>query len=188
MRVPTRSEGTRSGVNWTRANDPPRTPAVVLIVRVFASPGTPSIRRCPWARRHTRTRSSMSSWPAITRRISKSACSSRSLASAGEGTGKSVRWSVTSSPSFGYPESYTRAGELKFLLRADGASIDKRGMDRIPFAHDQVSNPAQIPRRRGRDGRGRAEVEKDRDRQLSGDHMAAQPCGRRQRRHCEDLL
>ena len=45
MRVPTRSDGTRSGVNWTRANEPPSTPAAVLIVSVFASPGTPSIRQ-----------------------------------------------------------------------------------------------------------------------------------------------
>ena len=39
MRVPTRSDGTRSGVNCTRANVPPSTPAVVLIVSVFARPG-----------------------------------------------------------------------------------------------------------------------------------------------------
>src|SRR3954468_14858219 len=82
MRVPTRSEGTRSGVNWTRANLPPSTAAVVLIVRVLASPGTPSIRRCPWASRQTSTRSSIASCPAITLRISNSACSRRSLASA----------------------------------------------------------------------------------------------------------
>ena len=91
--------------------------AVVLIVRVFARPGTPSIRRWPWASRQTSTRSSIPSWPAITRRISKSACSSRSLASAGEGTDRSLGCSVTSSPSVAYTESYTRAGELKFLLR-----------------------------------------------------------------------
>src|SRR5581483_4095426 len=83
MRVPTRSAGTRSGVNWTRAKVPPSTPAVVLIVSVFARPGTPSIRRWPCASRQTSTRSSIWSWPAITLLISKSACSSRSFTSAG---------------------------------------------------------------------------------------------------------
>ena len=65
-------------MNWMRANEPPRTPAVVLIVSVFARPGTPSISRWPWASRQTSTRSSIASCPAITRLISKSACSSRS--------------------------------------------------------------------------------------------------------------
>ena len=31
-------------MNWTRWNEPPSTAAVVLIVSVFARPGTPSIR------------------------------------------------------------------------------------------------------------------------------------------------
>ena len=61
MRVPTRSEGTRSGVNCTRWKLPPSTSATVLIVRVFARPGTPSIRRWPPASRQTKTRSSISS-------------------------------------------------------------------------------------------------------------------------------
>ena len=43
--VPSDLVGTRSGVNCTRWNVPPSTAAVVLIVRVFASPGTPSISR-----------------------------------------------------------------------------------------------------------------------------------------------
>src|SRR5438270_592277 len=68
-----------------RENVPPRTLAVVLIVSVLARPGTPSISRCPCASRHTSTRSSIASCPAITRRISKSACSRRSFASAGVG-------------------------------------------------------------------------------------------------------
>ena len=46
-RVPTRSLGTRSGVNCTRLNEPPSTDAVDLIVSVFARPGTPSISRWP---------------------------------------------------------------------------------------------------------------------------------------------
>ena len=37
----------RSGVNWTRLNDPPRTSARVLIVSVLARPGTPSSRMWP---------------------------------------------------------------------------------------------------------------------------------------------
>src|SRR5829696_139650 len=82
MRVPTRSLGIRSGVNWIRLNVPPSTWAVVLIVSVFARPGTPSIRRCPPASRQTSTRSSMASCPAITRLISKRACSSSSRCSA----------------------------------------------------------------------------------------------------------
>ena len=40
-RVPTRSDGTRSGVNCTRRKDPPSTDASVLTVRVLARPGTP---------------------------------------------------------------------------------------------------------------------------------------------------
>ena len=80
-RVPTRSEGTRSGVNWIRWKLPPSTCAVVLIVSVFARPGTPSIRRWPPASRQTRTRSSIASCPAITRLISNSACSSSSRCS-----------------------------------------------------------------------------------------------------------
>lgn len=43
------SEGTRSGVNWTRANDPPTTVANVRTARVFAVPGTPSSRMWPCA-------------------------------------------------------------------------------------------------------------------------------------------
>ena len=81
MRVPTRSDGTRSGVNWTRWKLPPSTWAVVLIVSVFARPGTPSIRRWPPASRQTSTRSSIASCPAITRLISKRACSRSSRCS-----------------------------------------------------------------------------------------------------------
>src|SRR5919197_2018653 len=116
MRVPTRSEGTRSGVNWTRENVPPSTPAVVLIVRVFASPGTPSIRRWPWASRQTRTRSSIASCPAITRRISNSACSRRSLASAGAGTGRSSAGEVTSPP-WSRGVEHRKAGFPEYWLR-----------------------------------------------------------------------
>src|SRR3954454_14431422 len=81
MRVPTTSDGTRSGVNWMRLNVPPRTWASVLIVSVLARPGTPSSRTCPPASSATSTRSSIASWPTITRLISNSAVSSASCAS-----------------------------------------------------------------------------------------------------------
>src|SRR5687767_13314989 len=73
MRVPTRSEGTRSGVNWMRRKLPPSTFASVLTVSVLARPGTPSSSTCPPVRTATRTRSSMASCPTITRFISYSA-------------------------------------------------------------------------------------------------------------------
>src|SRR3954470_18241507 len=85
MRVPTRSAGTRSGVNCRRLNEPPRTSATVLTVSVLARPGTPSSSTWPPARRATITRSSIASWPTITRLISNRAASSASCASrAGE--------------------------------------------------------------------------------------------------------
>src|SRR5215208_406110 len=80
MRVPTRSAGTRSGVNCRRLNEPPSTSATVLTVSVLARPGTPSSRTWPPARSATSTRSSIASWPTITRLISKSADSSASWA------------------------------------------------------------------------------------------------------------
>ena len=67
MRVPTMSAGTRSGVNWRRAKEPPMTWAMVDTVRVLASPGTPSIRQWPRASRQMRARSTMRSWPTMTR-------------------------------------------------------------------------------------------------------------------------
>src|SRR4051794_38133997 len=81
MRVPTRSAGTRSGVNCRRLNEPPSTSATVLTVSVLARPGTPSSSTWPPARSATSTRSSMASWPTITRLISNSAVSSASCAS-----------------------------------------------------------------------------------------------------------
>src|SRR3954447_18004878 len=88
MRVPTRSAGTRSGVNCRRLNEPPSTSETVLTVRVLARPGTPSSRTCPPASSATITRSSIASWPTITRLISNSAVSSASWASrAGDSRG-----------------------------------------------------------------------------------------------------
>src|SRR6266542_890 len=76
MRVPTTSDGTRSGVNWMRLNEPLSTSASVLMVSVLARPGTPSSSRWPPARSAMKTRSSMASWPTTTRLISNRACSS----------------------------------------------------------------------------------------------------------------
>ena len=100
-RVPTRSLGTRSGVNWIRWNVPPSAAAAVLMVSVFASPGTPSISRWPPDSRHTSTRSSIRSWPAITRRISKSARSTVSCAARPSGSSSVVAVSSISRFSFG---------------------------------------------------------------------------------------
>src|SRR5919202_4413470 len=64
-----------------RRNVPPSTCARVLTVSVLARPGTPSSRTWPPARRATSRRSSIASWPTITRLISCSAASSASRAS-----------------------------------------------------------------------------------------------------------
>src|SRR4051812_46827648 len=63
MRVPIRSAGTRSGVNWIRWNSPPTVCASVLMAIVLARPGTPSTSTWPRARRATMSRSSSRSWP-----------------------------------------------------------------------------------------------------------------------------
>ena len=73
-RVPTRSAGTRSGVNWMRRKVPPTTVATVLMARVLASPGTPSSRMCPRARSATIRRSTRWSCPTMTRLISLKTC------------------------------------------------------------------------------------------------------------------
>ena len=83
MRVPTMSAGTRSGVNWMRANVPPTTRASVSTASVLATPGTPSSRQCPRASRATNMRSIIRSWPTITRLTSNSARSSRVASWAG---------------------------------------------------------------------------------------------------------
>jgi hypothetical protein len=90
MRVPTRSLGTRSGVNWMRLNVPPRTSATVLTVSVLARPGTPSRRTWPPASSATSTRSSIASWPTMTRLISKRASSRSPRTSSGAPTAWSV--------------------------------------------------------------------------------------------------
>src|SRR5436190_20623743 len=63
MRVPTRSAGTRSGVNWMRRKLPRMVRASVFTVSVFARPGTPSTSRWPCESIATITRSRKWSWP-----------------------------------------------------------------------------------------------------------------------------
>src|SRR3954447_17359193 len=92
IRVPTRSAGTRSGVNWTRRNEPPITSASVLTVSVLARPGTPSSSTWPPASRATSRRSSIASWPTMTRLTSCRASCSVAFAAPRSGlvSGKSV--------------------------------------------------------------------------------------------------
>src|SRR3954453_7975060 len=92
MRVPTRSAGTRSGVNWTRRNEPPSTWASVRTVSVLARPGTPSRSTWPPARRARSRRSSIASWPTMTRLTSCRASCSVAFAAPRSGlvSGKSV--------------------------------------------------------------------------------------------------
>src|SRR3954451_11707951 len=134
MRVPTRSAGTRSGVNWSRLNEPPSTSATVLTVSVLASPGTPSSRTWPPASSATSRRSSMPSWPTITRLTSNSAASSASCASR-EG---SACWSsACSRRSSGVTGSLLLVG----ALRIDGrvGSLTELHLDRtgVPAAHNR---------------------------------------------------
>ena len=63
-------------MNCTRLNDPPSTCASVLTVSVLARPGTPSSSTWPPASSATSRRSSIASWPTITRLSSYSASSS----------------------------------------------------------------------------------------------------------------
>src|SRR5215475_3262034 len=67
------SVGTRSGVNWMRANVPPTTLAKVSTARVLATPGTPSSSTWPLASRPTSIRSTRRSWPTMIRLTSKMA-------------------------------------------------------------------------------------------------------------------
>ncbi len=60
---PTMSSGRMSGVNWTRLNCRPRHFENAFASRVFETPGTPSSRTCPLARRHMRRRSTSFSRP-----------------------------------------------------------------------------------------------------------------------------
>src|SRR4051794_33912591 len=97
-RVPMRSAGTRSGVNCTRLKVPPRTEASVFTVSVLARPGTPSSSTWPPASSATSSRSSIASWPTITRLISKSASSSAARGSSERWGGAGGTASIRASP------------------------------------------------------------------------------------------
>ena len=64
---PRMSAGSRSGVNCTRRKSPEKQRARALASVVLPTPGTSSMRRCCPARRATRTWSSTSSLPRMTR-------------------------------------------------------------------------------------------------------------------------
>ena len=78
-RVPMRSAGSRSGVNWMRRNVVATASARVRTVIVFARPGTPSISTCPSASRPTSSRSIMVRWPTMTRPTASSSRSTKAL-------------------------------------------------------------------------------------------------------------
>ena len=65
--MPVMSDGIRSGVNWMRLNDSDRSWAMLAIISVLASPGTPSRMQCPWQNRAIITCLSTSVWPTMTR-------------------------------------------------------------------------------------------------------------------------
>ena len=69
-RVPTMSEGTRSGVNWMREKLPPMTVANVDTASVLATPGTPSSRTWPPESMATTNCLHRCSWPTTTWLIS----------------------------------------------------------------------------------------------------------------------
>ncbi len=89
MRVPTMSDGSRSGVNCTRPNVPPTTFDSVSAASVLARPGTLSSRQCPWLSSPTSIRSISLLWPTMTLRSSKNTRSTIS-AVAGSSCGKLV--------------------------------------------------------------------------------------------------
>src|SRR3954453_1361320 len=95
------SDGTRSGVNCSRTDVPPTTPASVSTARLFATPGTPSSRQWPRASRATRIRSTMWSWPTTTFFTSITVCSRRAGRSAG--LGAAVLGGVMGAPGSGEP-------------------------------------------------------------------------------------
>src|SRR5918995_2399036 len=130
MRVPTRSAGTRSGVNWSRLNEPPSTSATVLTVSVLARPGTPSSSTWPPASSATSTRSSMASWPTITRLISNSPFSSASCAArAGRGS-----WSSLSSARRRRSSAVIRSPGLAVWIARLLGLLPERHREGTPFA------------------------------------------------------
>ena len=65
--VPVMSAGIRSGVNWMRLNSSDRHRDSVLIMSVFASPGTPSSMQWPVLNSAISSSSITWSWPTMTR-------------------------------------------------------------------------------------------------------------------------
>ena len=110
-------------MNCRRLNEPPSTSATVLTVSVLARPGTPSSSTWPPASSATSTRSSIASWPTITRLISNSAVSSASWA-ARDGFGSSARSSAWSRRSSGVT--------CGLLGHASRRLIRGRGSGRVP--------------------------------------------------------
>src|SRR3954467_5629386 len=130
MRVPTRSAGTRSGVNCRRLKEPPSTSATVLTVSVLASPGTPSSSTWPPARSATSTRSSIASWPTITRLISNRA-PSRASCAARSGRGSRSASSACSRRSSGV----TWLVPFRVLVEGRGARLrSERHREGTPLA------------------------------------------------------
>src|SRR5262245_18977653 len=66
MLTPTRSAGSRSGVNWTRFHEQSIDTASDLARLVLPTPGTSSMSRCPSARRHMTAISIGSIFPCTT--------------------------------------------------------------------------------------------------------------------------
>src|SRR5919112_5598784 len=169
MRVPTRSAGTRSGVNCRRLNEPPSTSETVLTVSVLARPGTPSSSTWPPASSATITRSSIDSCPTMTRLISNSAASSASWASrAGL---------ISRRPSSPSRARSRGSSGVKWLLLADlggglvgtGAQLDREGL-RVPVAlHDDLHGIAGLLREHSLSEIGRG---CDRPSVELGDHVA----------------
>ena len=74
MSVPVMSEGIRSGVNWMRENFRSRTCAIVWMISVLASPGTPMMRLLPPTNNVSRVSFMTCCWPMIFLRISVRIC------------------------------------------------------------------------------------------------------------------
>ena len=66
MLNPVTSEGSRSGVNWMRANEPSRLRASALASIVLPMPGTSSISTCPSTSSVTSSSSVASALPTMT--------------------------------------------------------------------------------------------------------------------------
>ncbi len=64
--VPVMSAGIRSGVNWMRLNERLSARARVLIIKVLASPGTPSSRQWPRLKSEISSSSMTAFWPTMT--------------------------------------------------------------------------------------------------------------------------